>query len=223
MYLLKPDTAHETAVQTFVSKCEEEQDSHSDIFGGEVLALAMNQGGYNGWLEQVQRNEEAHSVRPDAEPGYTFLLVEAIHSPTDVLMSYKEQFPILPNGDFLVGVVTLRSAVNGELAEAMLGTLACGHTALMTLTLLPAFRNTANYMLAVQDILAHIICMGLPYKWIRALVPADGKSQQYDQALGKCNFVSHSLMSKSGSHVVQVDLRAAHQLRSRIQEYREEG
>lgn len=222
MYLVKPKLEHEQALQTFLDKCEKQGDTVTDVFGSEALANIYTYSGFKSWVGSVKKNELARSPTQEIEPGHTFLMMENISGSDGVDESV---FPQAKNGQYLVGVVTLRTILEDWSSAVVQGAALDGSMAIMTLTVVPEYRNTASYMLAIQDALAHIVCAGLPYKYVRCVVAMDKNTGDYLSALEKCNFTTLYAMTSEDKkfRISQVDLRAAHQLRSRIQEHKEEG
>ncbi len=222
MYLVKPELAHEAPVKEFFNKCCNVGDISIRVAGSYSLLHALTGKGYSAWLERVRVNAIARQWRSKSgiEPGHTLLLVENINSVGEAGQDYRALFPALSEETSLVGIVTLHTLLTDADVKDTTIELLDGSIAKLTLALLPVCRSTANYALAVQDILAHIVCEGLPYKKVRCVPNEFCEDRDLEVALQRCNFDECPTLTR---RTYQVDLRAAHQLRSRIQEYNKEG
>lgn len=230
MYLLKPNSDHRESVADFVSKCQVAGDNDSDIFGGYQLARTYVFSGYNAWLDRLNLNAMARQWRSKSgiEPGHTFLIAEAVDNAASVDPDYVAKFPVLPNGDWLVGLVTIKAGLKDSDSPSWVPSnpFDDGSRGVLSLCTLPAYRATANYVLLLADIMAYVVCEGLPYKFLLCEVPDTEERQEYRVALEKCDFYQQGgdLISGVRYRYYHADLRAAHRLKSRIQEWsREEG
>ncbi len=224
MYLVRPSDIHEAAVTDFVNRCCKNEDIDEV---SRDLASVLKQVGYKAWKEMIPSRRIA---RYDGDskvivPGYTLLLCEyGLEQEGDGLETYTRQFPVFGNGNHLVGVVTLGAVENREQQIAGNATIFLTDTASLRFSLLPIYRSLASYILMLQDILTYIICEGLPYKYLVYCCSEAATSSDIQAALKVCSFDLQESGSSNESEFYKVDLRVAHQLRTRIQEWsRKEG
>ena len=223
MNLIKPALGHESAVTDFVSRCLEFGDAYADICGSSVLAKKFQEEGYDAWLKLVQANaiaKERHSQH-SLEPGHTLLLVEHLDPGVEVSAEYLKQFPLLDAHSRLAGIVTVQHAIkDADGGRGYSWFDVQEGTGDVRLCMLPCYRDSVNYMLSLSDLMACVVCEGLPYKYLQMYLRNEPGREALVLALRSCNF---DLQGGDGStyapYRYRVDLRAAHQLEKHLRKY----
>ena len=228
MYILKPELVHEQVVLDFVKRCASVGDRECDVCGSQALAAKMHEGGYSAWLKQTKANalaREWHS-KCGLEPGNTLLLVERVSGHADVSEEYLQQFPMLSEEERLVGIVTICPVLEDMDSDTYEGDNSDGAqdgsagSAILRLCLIPCYRDTINFILALTDSMTYVVCEGLPFKHLVYWLQDGAERDAMTAALRSCNFDYKSTHSVSNADIYWADLRTAHQLRDRICEFR---
>lgn len=224
MYLIKPELNHEAVVLDYVSRCMRMGDALVDIFGSPALTEKFEEGGYDVWLKQVNANalsREWHSLC-GLEPSNTLLLVERVSCHKDVDEEYLQQFPMISESERLVGIVTFRAVLEDSDMDCNGGALMKqvpvngGGSAILYLSIIPCYRDTINYVLALTDSMTYAVCEGLPYKYLVYWLGDTVHRGAMVPALQSCNFDYKSTDSVTNEDIYWADLRLVHQLKGRI-------
>lgn len=224
MYFLKPEFTHQSAVITFASKCLATGDDPAIVYGGDSYAKVIEEQGYTGWLKRVRQCAGAQEIDRETYiyPEQLLLIAESTGGQDSLGGSrdYTDMFPKLDNGDLLTGLMVLRPSIfRIDEAESHF-CIVQNNEALLDFCLVPTLRALTNYMLVLQDALAHVVCAGLPYKYIHCTVPSSAEGTVIRTALQRCNFSDRGLTmvrNRVQCPVLTADLRMVQQLRTRIQ------
>lgn len=215
MYLRKPSAEHEDALNKYMSQMSSETKATLWPAGGALRQEAYDNRGFKAWLCSLTALNNADLRK---EPGITYLIADPIDTTNDPFFN-KDEVPMFPNGDLLVGIVSFLGVYEWLDEVGGVATTSCPKdTAALYISLLPSYGNTSGFLRALQDSLTHIVCEGLPYKDVVCLVPKDSACPNFIAALSRCTFQWEGTLDRD-TDMWRVDLRTAHLLRYRIQTY----